>query len=76
MASCVSAKVPNYDKKKPLILDIWLELQGTNLKQDEVDALTFIGFRVVARADVIDKDSLFYLEGPLAQQKEPITIAF
>jgi hypothetical protein len=63
--------VLNYVKKKPPIPDVWPVMQGTNLTQEEVDALTSTGFRIVARPDVIDEKSLPPQESPAARQEPP-----
>jgi hypothetical protein len=39
-------------------------MRGMNLTQEEVDALTSVGFRIVARPNVIDKESLPPPRGP------------
>jgi hypothetical protein len=75
VAHCAGAKVPNYVKKKPPIPDVWPVMRGTNLTQEEVDTLTFAGFRIVAKPNVIDKESLPPQEGPIARQEAPITTA-
>jgi hypothetical protein len=72
VARCAGSKVPNYVKKKPPIPDVWPMMQGTNLTQEEVDALTTASFRIVARPDAIDEESLFPQEGPIARQEPPI----
>ena len=67
VACYMGAKVPNYVKKKPLIPDVRPVMRGMNLTQEEVDAMTSAGFKIVARLNFIDEESLSPLEGPVAR---------